>query len=53
MVRLAEEALAAVRDSWPGLTWAGVEVPDQGLDHGVVILEGPSLPFISLHFCIG
>ena len=44
MVRLAEEALAAVRDSWPGLTWAGVEVPDQGLDHGVVILEGPAGP---------
>lgn len=44
MVRLAASALAAVRESWPGLSWAGIEVPEQGLDHGVVILDRPTGP---------
>lgn len=38
----ADAAIAAVRATWPDLRWSRVDVPDQGLDHGVAVLAGPS-----------
>ncbi|WP_295629415.1 phosphotransferase family protein [uncultured Corynebacterium sp.] len=38
----APDVEAAVRAAFPGLTWARTEFPEQGLDHHVAILVGPS-----------
>lgn len=35
-----EPLLPRIRATWPGLTWSSVSVPDQGMDHEVVVLHG-------------
>ncbi|MGO1950440.1 MAG: aminoglycoside phosphotransferase family protein [Mycobacteriaceae bacterium] len=35
-----DDLLSRVRREWPELTWTGVDVPEQGMDHEVVVLRG-------------